>query len=372
MPTLELSDRSLILERVPRGKSDDSLQAFDSVDEYLLQQPLPEGSVVIFNDTFGALSVGLHPRERWNSGDSFVSQYAIRHNLQLNNVDVSSVHFLSSLTVIPVKPAVIILRIPKSLALLEYQLHQIRAIAREDTLIMAGAKARDIHKSTLALFESILGTTQTSRAYKKARLVFSQWAPRAVEKPRFIQSWPLPNTGWTIANHAHVYSRQALDLGARLFLKHLPKNLSGKSVDLGCGNGVIGMRLLELNPDAQVDFIDESWMAVASSQMNVENNLPSALTRSQFMVNHSLMGYPPESLQGVFCNPPFHQHYTLTDSIAWQMFVDAKRCLVPGGELWIVGNRHLDYHRKLKKLFGHCRLIASDPRFVVLKVNKSN
>jgi 16S rRNA (guanine1207-N2)-methyltransferase len=49
------------------------------------------------------------------------------------------------------------------------------------------------------------------------------------------------------------------------------------------------------------------------------------------------------------------------------MFTGARRVLAPGGELWVVGNRHLGYHVKLRRLFGNCRLVASDPKFVVLR-----
>ncbi len=31
------------------------------------------------------------------------------------------------------------------------------------------------------------------------------------------------------------------------------------------------------NPEAQVTFVDESYMAVASSELNVEHNLPQEL-----------------------------------------------------------------------------------------------
>ncbi|WP_440495178.1 methyltransferase, partial [Serratia sarumanii] len=53
------------------------------------------------------------------------------------------------------------------------------------------------------------------------------------------------------------------------------------------------------------------------------------------------------------------------------MFCDAKRCLQVGGELRIVGNRHLDYHQKLKRLFGNCTLVASNKKFVILRAVKS-
>ncbi len=45
-------------------------------------------------------------------------------------------------------------------------------------------------------------------------------------------------------------------------MQHLPENLEGEIVDLGCGNGVIGLTLLDKNPQAKVVFVDESPMAV--------------------------------------------------------------------------------------------------------------
>ena len=66
-------------------------------------------------------------------------------------------------------------------------------------------------------------------------------------------------------------------------------------------------------------------------------------------------------------NPPFHSHQATTDTTAWRMFTGARRVLRPGGEMWVVGNRHLGYHVKLRKVFGNSQLVASDPKFVVLK-----
>jgi 16S rRNA G1207 methylase RsmC len=68
----------------------------------------------------------------------------------------------------------------------------------------------------------------------------------------------------------------------------------------------------------------------------------------------------------VLINPPFHQQHSVGDAIAWKMFKDAQRVLVAGGELRLVGNRHLAYHAKLKKLFGNCETIAATTRFVIL------
>lgn len=375
MSQLDLGTQQLELERYPQQEESTQLQAWEAADEYLLQQlenvDIGGRPVLIFNDNFGTLACALHAHRPYSVSDSYMSQLATRHNLKLNGLDPEQVTLLDSLAELPAAPAVVLIRVPKALALLEQQLRALRHVVTEDTLIVAGAKARDVHTSTMQLFEKVLGPTRTSLAWKKARLIFCQAADIVPPAAAETTNWTLDGTDWLIHNHANVFSRGSLDIGARLFLDHLPRGLNGHIVDLGCGNGVIGLAALAQNPEAQMTFVDESYMAVASSELNVEHNLPQELDRCQFEVNNALAGIERESVQAVLCNPPFHQQHAITDHTAWQMFCDAKRCLQVGGELRIVGNRHLDYHQKLKRLFGNCTLVASNKKFVILKAVKS-
>ena len=372
MGQVELSGQSFALERFPPNAEEASLQAWDAADEYLLQQLNDAvGTTLIFNDSFGALACALAEARPVSINDSFISEQATRHNLRLNGMDEDAVTFLDSLSELPAAPARVLIKIPKQLALLEQQLHALRRVVTPDTQIIAGAKARDIHNSTMALFEKILGPTTTTLAWKKARLIHCTFTAPAVSDAPETFNWKLDGTDWTIHNHANVFSRSGLDIGARLFLQHLPKDVEGEMADLGCGNGVIGLKLLAQNPQARVFFTDESHMAVASSRLNVERNMSDALARSEFMVNNGLAGIEPDRFDAVLCNPPFHQQSAITDHIAWQMFHDARRSLKYGGELIVVGNRHLDYFRKLKKIFGNCSNVASNGKFAVLKAVKT-
>ncbi|EBV8738734.1 23S rRNA (guanine(1835)-N(2))-methyltransferase RlmG, partial [Salmonella enterica subsp. enterica serovar Typhimurium var. 5-] len=303
-------------------------------------------------------------------GDSYLSELGTRENLRHNGIAESSVTFLDSTADYPQAPGVVLIKVPKTLALLEQQLRALRKVVTAQTRIIAGAKARDIHTSTLELFEKVLGPTTTTLAWKKARLINCTFShPQLADAPQTL-SWKLEDTGWTIHNHANVFSRTGLDIGARFFMQHLPENLDGEIVDLGCGNGVIGLSLLAKNPQANVVFVDESPMAVDSSRLNVETNLPEAFERCEFMINNALSGVEPFRFNAVFCNPPFHQKHALTDNIAWEMFHHARRCLKINGELYIVANRHLDYFHKLKKIFGNCATIATNNKFVILKAVK--
>ncbi|ELE1225346.1 23S rRNA (guanine(1835)-N(2))-methyltransferase RlmG [Salmonella enterica] len=365
--------RSLTLKRFPQTDDVNPLLAWEAADEYLLQQ-LNEteirGPVLILNDTFGALSCALAEHSPYSIGDSYLSELGTRENLRHNGIAESSVTFLDSTADYPQVPGVVLIKVPKTLALLEQQLRALRKVVTAQTRIIAGAKARDIHTSTLELFEKVLGPTTTTLAWKKARLINCTFShPQLADAPQTL-SWKLEDTGWTIHNHANVFSRTGLDIGARFFMQHLPENLDGEIVDLGCGNGVIGLSLLAKNPQANVVFVDESPMAVDSSRLNVETNLPEAFERCEFMINNALSGVEPFRFNAVFCNPPFHQKHALTDNIAWEMFHHARRCLKINGELYIVANRHLDYFHKLKKIFGNCATIATNNKFVILKAVK--
>lgn len=365
--------RSLTLKRFPQTDDVNPLLAWEAADEYLLQQ-LDEteirGPVLILNDTFGALSCALAEHSPYSIGDSYLSELGTRENLRHNGIAESSVTFLDSTADYPQAPGVVLIKVPKTLALLEQQLRALRKVVTAQTRIIAGAKARDIHTSTLELFEKVLGPTTTTLAWKKARLINCTFShPQLADAPQTL-SWKLEDTGWTIHNHANVFSRTGLDIGARFFMQHLPENLDGEIVDLGCGNGVIGLSLLAKNPQANVVFVDESPMAVDSSRLNVETNLPEAFERCEFMINNALSGVEPFRFNAVFCNPPFHQKHALTDNIAWEMFHHARRCLKINGEPYIVANRHLDYFHKLKKIFGNCATIATNNKFVILKAVK--
>ncbi|WJV63123.1 23S rRNA (guanine(1835)-N(2))-methyltransferase RlmG [Pectobacteriaceae bacterium CE70] len=375
MSQLNLETHNLTLARYPHIEDDTVLQAWEAADEFLLREiasmSIGPGPKLIFNDAFGALACGLQAQSPYCISDSYLSQLATHYNLLLNGYSEDSVTLLDSLAELPSAPALVVIKIPKALALLEHQLRMLQKVVMPQTVIIASAKARDIHTSTLQLFEQILGPTRTSLAWKKARLIHCQPDMHEVSEQSLTITWPIEEYGYCIHNHANVFARNNLDIGARFFMQHLPQQVEGKMVDLGCGNGVIGLGALALNPQAYVSFFDESYMAIASSRMNVEINRPQDRDRCGFAVNHALTGIGRESLQVVLCNPPFHQQQAVTDSVAWQMFRDSRRCLDIGGELRIVGNRHLDYFHKLKRLFGNCEIVASNAKFVVLRAVKT-
>ncbi|KGJ90230.1 methyltransferase [Thalassotalea sp. ND16A] len=371
------NDMPIHLERYPLAQVNRSLQAWDAADEYIIDY-LQENNllndsknIVIFNDSFGALTVNLYHHNLQLVHDSYISQQGVKYNLESNYIDQDSICFKDSLTQIDGAIDIVLLKLPKSKAYLEYQLQQIQQFASENTVIIASARAKDIHSSTLKLFEKHLGVTTTSLAVKKARLIFSKLDNSKQTPLPPAKVWPLEHSKFSISNLANVFSRDSLDIGGRELLQNLPKITGALQVaDLGCGNGVIGLAMLAKSPDLQMHFFDESYMAVQSSKDNIINNLPDKIEQCQFHLNDCLTDVASSSFDLVLCNPPFHQMQAVTDHIAWQMFKQSYITLKKGGELRIIGNRNLGYHIKLQRLFGNCETVSSNNKFVILSAKK--
>ncbi|MFD7771757.1 methyltransferase [Streptomyces sp. NPDC059787] len=368
-----------VLARFPEDPRD-RLRAWDASDEYLLghladrQVPL-SGAVVVVGDRWGALVTALAAHRPTQITDSWLGQEATRANLARNGVEPGAVRLLTTQDPPPARIDVLLVRVPKSLALLEDQLLRLAPAVHAGTVVVGTGMVKEIHTSTLDLFERILGPTRTSLAEKKARLILCTPDP-ARERP--ANPWPYrytlpdgigPVSGATVVNHAGVFCADRLDIGTRFFLKHLPAGRDGgRVVDLGCGNGVVGTAMALADPRAEVLFVDESFQAVASAQATYrENDVPG---HAEFRVGDGLSGIPADSVDLVLNNPPFHSHQATTDATARRMFTGARRTLRRGGELWVIGNRHLGYHVRLRRLFGNSEVVASDPKFVVLKAVK--
>jgi 23S rRNA (guanine1835-N2)-methyltransferase len=373
----------LTLSRFPPDPRGD-LRAWDAADEYLLRHLAESGvdlagrAVAILGDRWGALATALAEHRPTQISDSFLGRQATLANLAANGCDPGSLTLLSTVDPPPEHIDVLLVRVPKSLALLEDQLIRLAPSLAPDPLIIGTGMVTEIHTSTLQTFERLLGPTRTSLAVRKARLIFCARDPQIPETPN---PWPHsyrlpldigPLSGRTVVNHAGTFSADHLDIGTRFFLGHLPRPRgAGDVVDLGCGNGVLGVAAALADPRARVTFIDESYPAIASARATYAANLPpERMAAADFRVADGLAGASAASVDLVLNNPPFHSHQATTDATAWRMFTGSRAALRPGGELWVVGNRHLGYHVKLKRVFGNCETVAGNPKFVVLRAVK--
>lgn len=374
MPIFTTPFAALELLRQPE-QPDEPLQAFDAADQYLLNHlhglDLPSGTrVLILNDSFGALAASLAGQfQLTSSGDSYLGWQALQQNLARNGLAAERLNFVPASQVASGPFACVLLRLPKTLALLEEQLIRLHGQIAPGTPVLAAAMLKHLPRAAGELLEQYIGPMQALLAVKKARLLCATAVPKAAVVSPYPSRYQLEQPAITLSNHANLFCREGLDIGTRAFLPHLPRSLSPLRVaDLGCGNGVLGISYALSNPQASLTLVDESFMAVQSAAENWQAALGARPVTIR--AGDGLAEQAEDSLDLVLCNPPFHQQQVVGDFLAWRMFVQAKAALVRGGELWIVGNRHLGYHAKLKKLFRGVEQVAATPKFVILKATK--
>ena len=382
----------------------DKLQAWDASDELVLQhlsdnyktrlQQLASSAqrILIVNDAFGALSTCLYHYGVCNWGDSKISHMAAQNNInQSHNISrhasltnqTKTLSLLSSTSIPDGDYGIALIKIPKTSALLKQQLLSIKTLIKDDCVIIGAGMTKHIHNSTLKLFSDILGTTKSSLAKKKARLIFSQIdTPNNGVKPVQLEpySYYCTEVEGTLTSYANGFSKNNLDPGARAMLtaiknNHLPK--ATRLLDLACGNGVLGIYATQTligngKEEVSIDFIDESYMAVAASQTNFSQLISRRYPcKANFIVEDSL-SQTEKRYDWIICNPPFHRGNAIETETAKRLFRDSHRHLENNGELWIVGNHHLKYHQALEKIFSNYRLIFSDHRFSVIAAKKIN
>ena len=403
---------SFRIKRLPARKSE-TLQAWDAADELLLnnlaaehalaleEQVSNENRLLIINDQFGALTTSLnrHAPDSWN--DSSISHLAAQLNYQenfkansdgngdKNSGDKASFNAMASTDSLTGSYAIVLIKIPKTLSLLEQQLNSLSQHINSETVIIAAGMTKLIHSSTLALFEKYLGETTTSRATKKARLIFckidSKIIPAKTQPAHELTTTryfadPL-NT--ELISYANGFSRDRLDLGARAMMQAMDENTlpdAENIADLACGNGVLGLYALtalgkdinKIDKQRCITFIDESYMAVAAAKENYQQVISDAAKHNivpSFLVQDSIKK-PEINYDWIVCNPPFHIGTAMDTYIANRMFQQSFIALQRSGQLWVVANRHLKYENQIKKIFKNSTIVLSNKKFVVIVATK--
>ncbi len=375
---LTVAQGSFRLKRLPL-RPREVLRAWDAADEYLLNYLAEEvklasdARILIVNDSFGALALALNGFRPQALSDSYLSQQATRLNLAGNGLPEQQIMLLNSLEAPVGVFDWVLIKAPKTLALLEDELIRLQAHLTPSTRVIVAGMIKTLPASVWKLLERLVGPATTSLAKKKARLIFASPDPaRVIPTNPYPVSYQLEGTGDLISNHANVFSRDSLDIGTRFFLQHLPERPQARDIfDLGCGNGLLGLTAARMNPAATVYFVDESFMAVASAKDNFHRAL-GPQRHAVFHAGDGLADFAPDSADLILCNPPFHQHNTVGDQLAVSMFKQSRKVLRQGGELWVIGNRHLDYPVTLKRLFGDCAVVAANAKFVILKAEKKS
>lgn len=322
---------------------------WDAGDELLLSEDIT-GTTLVINDCYGAISCSLKG-EVYSYTPSYTSRIQIEETATLNN---SEIEIIKGIDELPDSVDNIVLKLPKSLELMEFYLN-ILGQKYKGARYYATGMVKYMPISMVRLTEKYFANVKTSLAKKKARLIYGEVAHN------FSREFPLHFNieDKTIVSYPGVFSQNSLDIGTRFLLPYIPKGVDGNIIDLGCGSGVIGLFAKINNPESKVYLTDESELAVKSSGDTFAANGLEGFP----LLGDKLKGFDSNFADLILCNPPFHSGTRVLTDIAVQMFKDSKRVLKKGGRVIIIANRHLGYHKHLRSIFHNMKILDSNEKF---------
>jgi 16S rRNA (guanine1207-N2)-methyltransferase len=188
----------------------------------------------------------------------------------------------------------------------------------------------------------------------------SQWrnldAPRLIADGRFL-------------SRPGLFAWDRIDAASALLAEHLPPDLAGTAADLGAGFGYLSAELLGrcVNISA-LDVYEAESRALDLARSNL-----TAL-RSQASITyhwHDVTTGLLRTYDMIVSNPPFHAGGRHDRPDVGRRFIAAAAAsLNPGGQLWLVANRHLPYEAVLSENFARVRGVTQAGGYKIVSAMK--
>ena len=163
-----------------------------------------------------------------------------------------------------------------------------------------------------------------------------------------------------------VFAKNGVDFATNILLENLPE-LSGQTLDIGCGYGCIGVVLARIygeNITVTMSDVNERALELAKKNAKINGVTTSIIKSDGFENLH-------ENFDNIIINPPIHAG----KAVIYKIYEEAKNHLNPGGRFFIViQKKHgaLSHKVKLEEIFGerNCSVLYSKKGFCVFELRR--
>ncbi len=360
------NEKSMDIKRYPKTENK-SLRSWSAADEFILlyidqMENKPE-SIALCNDRFGFLSCFLHSYSPVSITDTKSQEKALNQNLRKNSLFQKKGRIINPLVGLKEEISLGIINVPKSMELFRLYLYQLAKALKEDGEIICAFMTRHYTPQMLSIAGEFFENVEQSKARKKARLITLK-GKKQIEEIELINEISYKDDK-VIKQYYGVFSSGNIDFATQFLIDNINVSDEDKKVlDLASGNGILGAMVREKNKECEIHFLDDSFLAVASSKLNVDKE------NMFFHYNDTTDDLEKDSFDLVVSNPPFHFEYETNIEVSLSLFEGVREILKKGGRFQLVANRHLNYYSHLVKLFPDVNITAENEKYVIYECVK--
>lgn len=163
-----------------------------------------------------------------------------------------------------------------------------------------------------------------------------------------------------------IFAWDRIDVASALLAEHLPEKLAGRAADLGAGFGYLSAELLTRCPGIKaLDVYEAENRALELARVNLKSF--EARTPIDYRW-HDVAAGLPDTYDVIVTNPPFHAQRGVDRPDIGRRFISAAaESLRPGGQLWLVANRHLPYEKVLTENFNVVRAVVDRHGYKIIE-----
>ncbi|UCC63345.1 MAG: methyltransferase, partial [Anaerolineae bacterium] len=162
------------------------------------------------------------------------------------------------------------------------------------------------------------------------------------------------NRVFRVVTKPGVFAWDRLDVATRLLIEALEVEPSDTILDLGCGNGIVGLAAAGMAPQGQVYLADSNLVAVEASRRTLALN---GVTNAEVYLSDCAAALRDVAFDVVATHLPRGK------ATARQFIADAAAVLKPGGRLYLAGHKRSG----IKPFVAYARQVFGNGGVIALK-----